>query len=200
MNTFLRNTISRLYNAVSAPVTTTRDALAEKLQGMRDTASLLYNRMMENMRYGQEILEDIVEKEAEGEEPAATKEEEEEAKEQQQEPASAKEQQQDDNKQYDTVAKIKLVYEGKRVKEFRVTGNIHNSNKKMIMTNITPHIEMRSKVIYSLKSEIHRSAGEIKDYSKTLNSPPGMFTSLKEIQVYIQECEQKRLDLDNEEV
>ena len=200
MNTFLRNTISRLYNAVSAPVTTTRDALAEKLQGMRDTASLLYNRMMENMRYGQEILEDIVEKEAEGEEPAATKEEEEEAKEQQQEPASAKEQQQDDNEQYDTVAKIKLVYEGKRVKEFRVTGNIHNSNKKMIMTNITPHIEMRSKVIYSLKSEIHRSAGEIKDYSKTLNSPPGMFTSLKEIQVYIQECEQKRLDLDNEEV
>ena len=200
MKTFLRNTISRLYNAVSAPVTTTRDALAEKLQGMRDTASLLYNRMMENMRYGQEILEDIVEKEAEGEEPAATKEEEEEAKEQQQEPASAKEQQQDDNEQYDTVAKIKLVYEGKRVKEFRVTGNIHNSNKKMIMTNITPHIEMRSKVIYSLKSEIHRSAGEIKDYSKTLNSPPGMFTSLKEIQVYIQECEQKRLDLDNEEV
>ena len=200
MNTFLRNTISRLYNAVSAPVTTTRDALAEKLQGMRDTASLLYNRMMENMRYGQEILEDIVEKEAEGEEPAATKEEEEEAKEQQQEPASAKEQQQDDNEQYDTVAKIKLVYEGKRVKEFRVTGNIHNSNKKMIMTNITPHIEMRTKVIYSLKSEIHRSAGEMKDYSKTLNSPPGMFTSLKEIQGYIEECEQKRLDLDNEEV
>ena len=199
MNTFLRNTISRLYNAVSAPVTTTRDALAEKLQGMRDTASLLYNRMMENMRYGQEILEDIVEKEAEGEEPAATKEEEE-AKEQQQEPASAKEQEEDDDEQYDTVAKIKLVYKGKRVKEFRLTGNIHNSNKKMIMTNITPHIEMRSKVIYSLKSEIHWSAGEIKDYSKTLNSPPGMFTSLKEIQVYIQECEQKRLDLDNEEV
>ena len=182
MNTFLRNTISRLYKAVSAPLTTTRDALADRLQGMRDTASLLYNRMMENMGYGQEILKDIVEKEAEGEEPAATKEgeepaatkEEEEAKEQQQEPASAKEQQEDDDEQYDTVAKIKLVYKGKRVKEFRVTGNIHNSNKKMIMTNITPHIEMRTKVIYSLKSEIHRSAGEIKDYSKTLNSPPGM--------------------------
>ena len=31
-------------------------------------------------------------------------------------------------------------------------------------------------------------------------SPPGMFTSLKEIQAYIEECEQKRLDLDNEEV
>ena len=33
-----------------------------------------------------------------------------------------------------------------------------------------------------------------------LSSPPGMFTSLKEIREYIEECEQKRLDLDNEEV
>ena len=68
------------------------------------------------------------------------------------------------------------------------------------MANITPHIEMRTKVIYSFKSEIHRGAGEIKDYNKTLTSPPDMFTSLKEIQAYIEECEQKRLDLDNEEV
>ena len=62
--------------------------------------------------------------------PAATKEEE--PKEQQQEPAAAKEQQQDDDERYDTVAKIKLVYEGKRVKEFRVTGNLNNPNTKMI--------------------------------------------------------------------
>ena len=94
MNTFLRNTISKLYNAVSAPVTATRDALAERLQSVRDTASLLYNRMMENMGYGQqERWKDIVEKEAkEEEQPTATKEEEV----QQQEPAVAKEQQQDD--------------------------------------------------------------------------------------------------------
>ena len=79
MNTFLRNTVSKLYNAVSAPVTATRDALAERLQSVRDTASLLYNRMMENMGYGRERLKDIVEKEAEEEEekPAATKEEQE---------------------------------------------------------------------------------------------------------------------------
>ena len=86
------------------------------------------------------------------------------------------------------------------MKEFRVTGNLNKSNTKMIMANITPHIEMRTKVIYSFKSEIHRGAGEIKDYNKTLTSPPDMFTSLKEIQAYIEECEQKRLDLDNEEV
>ena len=171
MNSFLRNAISKLYNAVSAPVAATRDTLAEGLQSIRETTSLLYNRMVENMGYGQERLKDMVKKEAEGEEPAATKEEEKEAKEQQQGPAAAKEQQQDDDERYDIVAKIKLVYEGKRVKEFRVTGNLNNPNTKMIMANITPHIEMKTKVIYSFKSEIHRGAGEIMDYNKTLTSP-----------------------------
>ena len=201
MNTFLRNTISKLYNIVSAHVAVTRDALVERLQSVRDTASLLYNRMVGNMGYGQERLKDIVEKEAEEQqqEPEATKEEEE-AKEQQQEPAAAKELQQDDNQRYDIVAKIKLAYVEKRVKEFRVIGNLNNSNTKIIIANIKPHTEMRTKVIYSFKSEIHRGACEIKDYNKTLTSPPGMFTSLKEIQAYIKECEQKGLDLDNEEV
>ena len=59
----MRNQLTKLYNAVSAPV-----APAERLQGVRETASLLYNRMMENMGYGQqERLKDIVEKEAEEE-------------------------------------------------------------------------------------------------------------------------------------
>ena len=77
MNTFLRNTISKLYNTVSAAVPATRDALAERLQSVRDTSSLLYNRMTENMGYEQqERLKEIVEKEAEEEEqPAAAKEE-----------------------------------------------------------------------------------------------------------------------------
>ena len=42
----------------------TREALAERLQNVRETASLLYNRMIKNMGYGQETLKDIVEKEA----------------------------------------------------------------------------------------------------------------------------------------
>ena len=71
----MRNTISKLYNAVSAPVTATRDAVAENLQNVGDTASLLYN--------------------------------------------------------------------------------LNNSNTKMIMTNITPHNEMRAKVIFSFKSVIY---------------------------------------------
>ena len=148
MSTFLTNTISKLYNAVSAPVTATRDAFAERLQSVRETASLLYNRMMENMKYGRERLKDIVEKESE-EEAKGQQQEEEEV------PGAAKEQQHDDQGQYDAVAKIKLVYQGKRVKEFRVTGNLNGVNTKMIMDNITPHIKMRAKVIYSFKSETH---------------------------------------------
>ena len=107
---------------------------------------------MENMGYGQQKrLKDIVEKEAEEEQqPAAAKEEEE----QQQVPTAAEEQQ-DDDERYDTVAKIKLVREGKRLKEFRVTGNLNNDNTRMIMPNITPHIQMRVKVIYSFKSVIY---------------------------------------------
>ena len=119
MSSFLRNTISKLYNVVSATVATTRDALAERLQSIRKTASLLYNRMMENMGCGRERLKDIVEKEAE-----------EEAKEQQQELPAATEQQQDGDEQYDTFPKIKLVYEGKHSKEFRVTGNFKWSQHK----------------------------------------------------------------------
>ena len=67
MTSWMRNQLTKLYNAVSAPVAATRDALAERLQRVRETASLLYNRMVENMGYGLERLKDIVEKEAEEE-------------------------------------------------------------------------------------------------------------------------------------
>ena len=90
MSSFLRNMISKLYNALSAPVAATGDALAERLPSVYETASLLYSRMMENMEYGQQRLKYIVEKEGE----------EEEAEEQQQVEkvsAAAKEQQQDDD-------------------------------------------------------------------------------------------------------
>ena len=74
MTSWMRNQLTKLYNAVSAPVAATRDALAERLQSVRETASLLYNRMVENMGYGQETLKDIVEKEA-GEEQQQEEEE-----------------------------------------------------------------------------------------------------------------------------
>ena len=72
--------------------------------------------MMKNMGYGRERLKDIVGKEAEEQQQKPT-----ETKEEQQEPAAAKEQQQDDDERYVKVTKVKLVYEGKRMKEFSVT-------------------------------------------------------------------------------
>ena len=129
---WFRNTITDLYNAVSAPVAATRDALSERLQSVRDTASLLYNRTMHHIG---ETLKNIVEN--------AAKEE-----------------------------------EGKRVKVFRMTRSINQDNTKIIMDKIMQHIEMRTKVVYSFEAEIHKGA---------YNS-------------YIEECKQKRLDLDNEEV
>ena len=60
----MRNQLTKLYNAVSAPVAAIRDALAERLQSVRETAFLFHNRMVENIGYGQEKLKDIVEKEA----------------------------------------------------------------------------------------------------------------------------------------
>ena len=60
----MRNQLTKLYNAVSPTVTATP---VERLQNVREIASLLHNKMMENMGYGQERLKYIVEKEAEEE-------------------------------------------------------------------------------------------------------------------------------------
>ena len=67
MSNWMRNQLAKLYNAVSAPVAVTRDTLAKRLQSVRETASLVYNRMTENMEYGRQRLKDIVEKKAEEE-------------------------------------------------------------------------------------------------------------------------------------
>ena len=49
MTSWIRNQLAKLYNAASAPVAATRDTLAERLQGVRETVSLLYNRIMDNI-------------------------------------------------------------------------------------------------------------------------------------------------------
>ena len=90
----MKNQLTKLYNAVSAHIAATP---AERLQSVRDTASFLYNRMMENMGYGQETLKDTVEKEAEEQQ-----QEEEETKKQRQGSAEIQEQQRDDDERYDT--------------------------------------------------------------------------------------------------
>ena len=73
----MKNQLTKLCKAVSAPVAATRDAVAERLQSVRETASLLHSRMEENMGYGQEKLKDIVEKEVAEEQQQEKVEEEE---------------------------------------------------------------------------------------------------------------------------
>ena len=64
---FLRDTIANLYNTLSAPVAATRVALAERLQSVRETAALLYNKTKEKLGYG-EALKATVEDTAKEEE------------------------------------------------------------------------------------------------------------------------------------
>lgn len=42
-----------------------------------------------------------------------------------------------------------------------MTGNVNDVNTTMIMTKFTRHIEMQTKPICLLKSEVYREAGEI---------------------------------------
>ena len=60
----------------SAPVIATQEALAGRMQSVRETASLLHNRMIDNIRYGEERLNDIIEKKAREEEEETTEKEE----------------------------------------------------------------------------------------------------------------------------
>ena len=48
---YFRNAFNKLYDIVSAPVAATRDALADKLQSVRETASLLYNKAKEKLGF-----------------------------------------------------------------------------------------------------------------------------------------------------
>ena len=52
MTSWMRNTITNLYNAVSAPVAATRAALTGKLDSVHGTVTLLlYNRLKAKLGY-----------------------------------------------------------------------------------------------------------------------------------------------------
>ena len=105
MTSLIRNRLANLYIALSTPVTLTEeDTVAEGLQSLNETVSLLCNRMKEKTDCRWKWLKHFLEKVAE-----------EEAKEQQL---------QDDNEQYVTVPKIKLVYEWMLMEFFIVKGNL----------------------------------------------------------------------------
>ena len=94
---------------------------------------------------------------------------------------------------------IKLVENGDRAKVFKTTGNLNFDLTDIIMEKITPIIEMRTRIIHAFSCLIYRGQGEIIEYNKTFKIPEKTFSSLAEIKEYIQKCEQKRLDLEDEE-
>ena len=55
MTSWMKNQIPNIYSFVSADVGAIQDELVERLQSVCETASLLYNRMMNNTEYGREI-------------------------------------------------------------------------------------------------------------------------------------------------
>ena len=75
-------------------------------------------------------------------------------------------------KKCDIVSKIKLMFKEIYIKEFTVTGNLNGINTRIIIVTRTPHIEMRTEVINSFKSDIHQISGEILDYIETLVLSP----------------------------
>ena len=68
----MRNQVAKLCYAASANIAAIPDALIERLQGVRENASLLQSRIMDSIEYGQEIFKDIVEKETRQEEEEDT--------------------------------------------------------------------------------------------------------------------------------
>ena len=58
---YFRNAMSKLYDAVSAPVAATRDGLSKRLKSIRDTVTLYYNKTKE-LLVPQRTLQDEVEK------------------------------------------------------------------------------------------------------------------------------------------
>ena len=99
----IRNQLVKLYNVVSASVAATRDALTERLQSVRETASLLYNKMIDNIGCGPQKFKDIVEEEAREEEK--------------------EEEQQQDDEEYDTLPCINKFGAQRKTRE-RIPGEL----------------------------------------------------------------------------
>ena len=69
MTSWMRSRLGSLYHALFALLTWTRDTVAEELQNLNETASVLYNRVKERTeclwKWLKHILEKVAEEEAE---------------------------------------------------------------------------------------------------------------------------------------
>ena len=146
-------------------------------------ASLLYNRMTKNMGYGWERLKDIIEKEAE-----------EEVKEQQQEekvPAAGK-----------WWYGFRDKFDARRKTRERIPGHWkfkHPQHKDDYGQHHTTHWDEDKGNLFIQSRDPSRYWWN-HELQQAINFTTRYVYSLEEIQAYIEEYEQKRLDLDSEEV
>ena len=105
-----------------------------------------------------------------------------------------------EEEEFDEETKIELVDDGKRVKKFKITGNLNFDLTKKIMAEIKPKVEMRTRLLHVFSCIIYWGEGEIVEYSKTFKSnKQATFANFAGIEEYIHQCEQKRLDLEDSE-
>ena len=74
------------------------------------------------------------------------------------------------------------------VRTYRVTGPLSHNVSNLILKTICPIIKMQIRVIYSFSCSIYQGWNQVVQYDKML-SLNGTFTSLNQIEEYIQQCE-----------
>ena len=183
---WFRNTIAKLYAAVSAPVATTRDALSKHLGNIRSKVTNLYNKVRGHPP--QKTLKDIVEevayngvedvKHMYGREKVG---------------------------EVDGVEDVRGLFDeggdgedGNRVKAWRFRENLNSPLTRTVMAKITPHVDMRVVVVYSFSCDIYQGDGGVTKYHKS-KSTKGSLSSLADIEAFIEQCEMQRLDIEDAE-
>ena len=192
---WFKNAISNLYDIVSAPVAATRDGLLKRLGDIHGRVTNLYNRVR-----GRKTLKDIVEevnydeindvKHMFGREKAEQTDGLEDIKHMYREARARGENEEDDEPG--------LIEDGDRVKVWRFGNSLNSPLTKEVMATITPHVDMRVKVIYSLSCDIYQRDGGVTEYHKSKSTKVSL-SSLAEIKAFIEACEMKRLDIEDVE-
>ena len=194
MISYFTNAISKLYDAASAPASATRDALLNRLKSIRDIVTFYYNKAKEHVapqRTLKNDVEKVVMQDYVGTEDIKHM--------YGREKKHAGEADGIDDIQYlFDKHEMRLIREGERIKTWKIRKELNEPLTDTVMWKATPDINMRTKVIYSFECWIYRGGGDVAPYYKTKGSN-GTLSSLSDIREFIEECEKKRLDLDDHE-
>ena len=91
-----------------------------------------------------------------------------------------------------------LIEDGDRVKTWRFGRSFNSSLTGAVMVAITHHVDMPVVVVYSFSCDIYQGGGAVNKYHKS-KSTEGSFSSLAEIEAFIEACEMQWLDVEDGE-